>query len=223
MRESRFYTTRVAGHHLASGVRRRRAFAAKAVLLLAVIVSAPGCSRRGDPQGDAAAREAQPQDSAATVSSTGSPASAWWEARSELPAQRGGGLFQGHELIAPIPRRARPERPTAPIAQGPAGPPPLPFTYVGKVARDGEGYAVLVRDERVYMVGIGDAVGNGYRVQSISEKEVVILNVDFGMAQTLPFSASARNAVLPAGNPAPQTEPPSQTEPAPQSESPDGG
>jgi len=99
------------------------------------------------------------------------------------------------------------------MAQDPAGPPPPPLTYVGKVARDGEGFAVLVRDERVYMVTVGDAVGSGYRVQSISEKEVVIRNADFGMVQAPPFSAGVPNAVLPAGNPAPQTETPSQTGP----------
>jgi hypothetical protein len=47
-----------------------------------------------------------------------------------------------------------------------------------------------VRDERVYMVGVGDAVGNGYSVQSISDKEVVIRNADFGMAQTLPLASA---------------------------------
>jgi len=63
------------------------------------------------------------------------------------------------------------------------------LTYVGKVARDGEGFAVLAREERVYVVRVGDAVGNGYRVESISEKEVVIRNADFDMTQTLFFSA----------------------------------
>ena len=97
--------------------------------------------------------------------------------------------------------------------QTPSGPPPPPFTYVGKVARNGEGFAVLAREERVYMVRVGDAVGNGYRVQSITEKEVVIRNADFAMTQTLPFSASAPNAVLPATPPALPAESPSQSEP----------
>jgi hypothetical protein len=97
--------------------------------------------------------------------------------------------------------------------QTPSGPPPPPFTYVGKVARNGEGFAVLAREERVYMVRVGDAVGNGYRVESITEKEVVIRNADFAMAQTLPFSASAPNAVLPATPPALPAESPSQSEP----------
>jgi hypothetical protein len=168
----------------------------RGVLLLAVAVSAVGCSRRGDPQGEAAARPAQPQDAAAAAPN-GSLAPNWWEARSELPAQSGRGLFQGPEPNAPIQRRPRPVRPADPIAPGPAGPLPPPLTYVGKVARDGEGFAVLAREERVYLVRVGDAVGNGYRVQSISEKEVVIRNDDFAMTQTLFFSASAPNAVLP--------------------------
>jgi hypothetical protein len=87
------------------------------------------------------------------------------------------------------------------------------LTYVGKVARDGEGFAVLAREERVYVVRVGDAVGNGYRVQSISEKEVVIRNDDLAMTQTLFFSASAPNAVLPSTNPTLPTETPPATDP----------
>ena len=179
----------------------------RAVLLLAVVVSVPGCSRRGDPQGDAAARPAQPQDAAAAAP-TGSLAPDWWEARSELPAQSGRGLFQGNEPNAPIQRRPRPVSPADPIAPGPSGPLPPPLTYVGKVARDGEGFAVLAREERVYVVRVGEAVGNGYRVQSISEKEVVIRNDDFAMTQTLFFSASAPNAVLPRSGPGAADESP---------------
>ena len=52
------------------------------------------------------------------------------------------------------------------------------------------------------MVGVGDAVGNGYRIESISEEQVVLFNVDFGMSQAIADSASAPNAVLPAATPA---------------------
>ena len=167
----------------------------KAVLSIAVVVSILGCSRRGDPQGDAAAREAQPQDVAAASSSNGSLPQNWQEARTDLPEHNRGGLFQGREPAPPA--RQRPPPPSflpAEVAQAPAGPPPPPLTYVGKVTRDGESYAVLGREDRVYMVSVGDAVGNGYRVQSISEREVVILNSDFGMRQALPFSAAASNS-----------------------------
>jgi hypothetical protein len=95
------------------------------------------------------------------------------------------------------------------VPQAPAGPLPPPLTYVGKVTRDGESYAVLGREDRVYMVSVGDAVGNGYRVQSISEKEVVILNSDFGMTQTLRFSAAA-------SSPAPPTQDVQAAQPEPQ-------
>ena len=171
-------------------------------LVLAVTLCALGCSRREDPQDNVRAPVAQPREAGAAASSTGKLPPGWWEARSELPVREGAGLFAGRELTAPIQHRARPERGAAPAAQPPAGPPPPPFAYVGKVARDGEGYAVLVRDERAYMVSVGDAVGNGYRVESISEQQVVLFNVDFGMSQALAYSASAPNAVLPAATPA---------------------
>ena len=96
--------------------------------------------------------------------------------------------------------------------QAPAGPLPPPLTYVGKVARGGEGFAVLAREERVYVVRVGDAVGNGYRVESISEKEVVIRNADFAMTQTLFFSTPAPNAVLPQSGPRAADESPPDSE-----------
>ena len=183
MRESRFYTAYIA-------------------LTLASAVFVLGCARRGDPQGDAAATPANAQQEVPAVSSSAGLSLGGWEARSELPAQSGAGLFQGPRPKAPSQRPPPPERPAPTIPQAPAGPPPPPLSYVGKVARDGEGYAVLVRDERVYMVGVGDAVGNGYTVTSISEKEVVIRNADFGMAQTLPFSTgSSATASPPSSRP----------------------
>jgi hypothetical protein len=192
---------------------RSRFYAAYIALTFGVVVSMPGCSRRGDPQGDAAATPAKAQQEVPAVTPSAGLPLGWWEARSELPTQSGAGLFQAREPKAPSQRPPPPVRTAATIPQGPAGPPPPPLTYVGKVARDGQGYAVLVRDERVYMVAVGDAVGNGYRVQSIGEREVVIRNDDFGMAQTLPFSAAAPNAVLPATNPALPAEPPPTTDP----------
>ncbi|MFL6566939.1 MAG: hypothetical protein ACJ8G5_18530 [Burkholderiales bacterium] len=168
----------------------------RAVLLLAIVVSVLGCGRRGDPERDAPEKAAPPQDVPAAAP-TASLAPDWRDARSQLPAQNARGLFQGHELNAPIQRQRRPVRPADPIPPGPSGPLPPSLTYVGKVARGGEGFAVLAREERVYVVRVGDAVGNGYRVESISEKEVVIRNADFAMTQTLFFSTSAPNAVLP--------------------------
>ena len=182
----------------------------RAVVLIAAAVSVLGCSRRGDPQGDAAATAAQPRDVAAAPSSQGSLPPNWQEARTDLPERTRGGLFQGREPAPPV--RQRPPPPSflpAEVPQAPAGPPPPPLTYVGKVARDGESYAVLGREDRVYMVSVGDAVGNGYRVQSISEKEVVILNSDFGMTQTLRFSAAA-------SSPAPPTQDVQPAQPEPQ-------
>jgi len=152
----------------------------RAVLLLAVVVSVLGCSRRGDPQGDARASAAPPRDPAAVASSDAGLPPGWWEARSELPEHNRGGLFQGREPTVPASKRVRPAAPTAPLMQAPSGTLPPALTYVGKLARD----------ERVYVVRVGDAVGNGYVVQSISEKEVVIRNADFDMTQTLFFSTS---------------------------------
>jgi len=74
---------------------------------------------------------------------------------------------------------------------------PAPFAYVGKVTRGDIGYAVLAREERVFVVRPGDTVER-YRVQSISEKEVVILSIDSGATRSLAFTAGAASSLLSA-------------------------
>jgi len=165
-----------------------------------VVLSVLGCSR-DDARDSTRVDEAPPRQAAAPAPASSAMRPDWWEARSEFPAQNRASLFTGRDMTASIQHRAQRNSEASPAPHAPAGPPAPPappYTYVGKVARGGEGYAVLARDERVFVVGVGDAVGNQYRVQSIGEKEVVLLNVDFGMTQTLAFSAAASNAVLPA-------------------------
>jgi hypothetical protein len=188
------------------------------ILVLAVIASALGCSPRDRQQDEIGRVPATPPRKAAESAPSAGGLPPGWEARTELPEHNRGALFRGREPGSPTRHAPPPARPSGPLVQPPAGPPPPPFAYVGKVARDGEGFAVLAREERVYMVRVGDAVGNGYRVQSIGEKEVVIQNADFGMAQKLPFSASAPNAVLPL-----QSDIPSPSEAPGQDGPPEGG
>ena len=170
----------------------------RSLAALVVTLSLIGCSR-DDARDSTPQRDAPPREAAVSAPADGATRSGWWEARSEFPAQRGTSLFEGRDTTrAQIRHRPPPEREAMPVPGVAQGPPLPPYTYVGKVARGGEGYAVLARDERVFVVGVGDAVGNGYRVRSISEREVVLFNLDFDMTRKLAYSAAASNAVLPA-------------------------
>jgi hypothetical protein len=72
--------------------------------------------------------------------------------------------------------------------------PPLPFAYVGKVVRDGERYAVLMRGQFVLQVRPGDTIGGEYRVQSVSDERLLLLNLEHGVEQALAFGAAREAA-----------------------------
>jgi hypothetical protein len=67
---------------------------------------------------------------------------------------------------------------------------PLPFAYVGKVVRDGERYAVIVRDGAVDFVRAGDTIGGEYRVQSVADDRLLVMDLERGVVQTLALGAS---------------------------------
>ena len=83
-------------------------------------------------------------------------------------------------VVAPVPRA-----------------PPLPYAYVGK-GRDARGrFAVLSRDDRIYVVRTTDVVEGAYRVESIGEDRVLLTYLALGTPETLLLSGSgARNAPL---------------------------
>jgi hypothetical protein len=76
---------------------------------------------------------------------------------------------------------------------------PLPFAYVGKVVRDGERYAVIVRDGAVDFVRAGDTIGGEYRVQSVAEDRLLVMDLERGVVQTLALGASAAAQLAPGG------------------------
>jgi hypothetical protein len=69
---------------------------------------------------------------------------------------------------------------------------PLPFTYVGTVDQGAERYAVLAaRDQSVLMVRAGDTIGNDYRVRSVSDESVLVVNLKSGVVEVLARAAPA--------------------------------
>jgi hypothetical protein len=91
--------------------------------------------------------------------------------------------------------RAQPAKPRAvearqePAQALPPGPPPVPFAYVGKLVEGGQRYAVLARDQSVLVARAGETIGGRYRVQSIMEDQLLLMNLDFGVVQALAFSS----------------------------------
>ena len=71
--------------------------------------------------------------------------------------------------------------------------PPVPYAYVGK-GRDARGrFAVLSRDDRVYVVRTTEVVEGAYRVESIGEDRVLLTYLALGTPETLLLSGSGRS------------------------------
>ena len=166
--------------------------------LLALLLA--GCGREAAERAQSQAR-AQPREDAAAASIPLPNVRRDWEANRALPERKGAGPFEARAQAAPVRKAQRGAREGALAAPTPSIPQPPPFAYVGKVARGQIGFAVLVRDERVFVVHAGD-IAEGYRVQSVGEREVVVVRIDSGVAQSLAFSSASAANVLPSA-PAP--------------------
>ncbi len=67
-----------------------------------------------------------------------------------------------------------------------AGPPPLPFAYLGKLIEDGKLAVFLSRGGESLSVAQGDTIGE-YRVDSVSETEVTFTYLPLKTKQKLPL------------------------------------
>ena len=162
-------------------------------LLLALLL--PGCGREGAERTEARA-QAPPREDAAAAPISLPNVRRDWEANRALPERKGAGPFEARAQPAPVRQTAQQGAGAVPLIPPTPSPPP-PFAYVGKVARGQIGFAVLVRDERVFVVHAGD-IAEGYRVQSVGEREVVVVRIDSGVAHSLAFSSASAANVLPA-------------------------
>lgn len=104
----------------------------------------------------------------------------------ELPI-RAGMDKSGTDLFEP-----RSWAPTAPAkAQVTAAAlPPLPFKFAGMVAQGGSEQLLLARDDRVFPVTQGEILDGGYRVESISDDEIVLLYLPLNARQSVPVSSA---------------------------------
>ena len=80
-------------------------------------------------------------------------------------------------------------------APAPPQAPLVPYAYVGKGSDARGRFAVLSRDDRIYMVRFADVVDGAYRVESIGEDRVLLTYLALGTRETLLLSGSGgRNA-----------------------------
>jgi hypothetical protein len=88
---------------------------------------------------------------------------------------------------------------TAPAAKSPQpAAPPMPYRVAGKVWHNGVAEIVLARGDRVYYVGEGEDLGDGYRVEAISKDQVTLLYVPLALKQNLPVLSRLEGDAAPA-------------------------
>jgi hypothetical protein len=81
---------------------------------------------------------------------------------------------------------AAPQAPAAAAAPEKAGPPPLPFRYLGKMIEDGKLAVFLAQGDESLSVKAGDRIGE-YRVDAVTETEVRFTYLPMKTKMSLPL------------------------------------
>jgi hypothetical protein len=81
--------------------------------------------------------------------------------------------------------------PAAEVAPPPPPPqaPPLPFSYLGKLAEGDSTTVFLSLGDRNLIVRAGDVIENNYRVEEVTDAAVVLTYLPLTVKQTLPIGA----------------------------------
>jgi hypothetical protein len=82
--------------------------------------------------------------------------------------------------------------PAAEVAPAPPPPPqapPLPFSYMGKLAEGDNTTVFLTLGDRNLVVRVGDMIDNNYRVEEVTDAAVVLTYLPLTVKQTLPIGA----------------------------------
>jgi hypothetical protein len=137
------------------------------------------------------AREASAAGSAATDPS---PELRLDRLGTRTPAAPAGDPFQARSW-APAPgpeaeqRRLPPPRPQAP---------PLPFAYMGKMVDGNTIVVFLANEERNFIARVGETLDGTYRVERITDNELVVTYLPLKIKQTLPLGGDSGTASAPA-------------------------
>lgn len=90
----------------------------------------------------------------------------------------------------PAPPEAPPapvERTVAPVVVEPAGPPPLPYRYVGSFSDDGGSVIYLARGEVAVVARVGETLDGTYKVAALQARSVEFEHLSTGTKQSLPI------------------------------------
>lgn len=68
--------------------------------------------------------------------------------------------------------------------------PPLPYRYAGMVVQGGVVQLLLARDDRLVPVVQGEHLDGGYRVESVSAEEIVLVYVPLNARQSVPVTSA---------------------------------
>jgi len=106
--------------------------------------------------------------------------------RTEVPVQAAADPFVAVSFVPPPP-------PPPPVVAAPPPPPPpppkappLPFSFVGLLEKGGpKPAAFLARGDALLVVSAGDVIDNDYRIESLSNREIVVIYLPLNERQTL--------------------------------------
>jgi len=114
------------------------------------------------------------------------PASLVAPSRAEVPLQAAADPFVAVSFVPPPPPPPPVVAPPPPPPPPPPKAPPLPFSFVGLLEKGGpKPAAFLARGDALLVVSAGDVIDNDYRVESLSEREIVVTYLPLNERQSL--------------------------------------
>jgi hypothetical protein len=84
---------------------------------------------------------------------------------------------------------ARPAAEVEPLPPSPPQAPPLPFSYMGKLAEGNTTTVFLTTGDRNLVVRPGDVIDNNYRLEEVTDTTVVLTYLPLTVKQTIPIGA----------------------------------
>jgi len=100
--------------------------------------------------------------------------------REAPPQLRGDPFTRDRQSLLPSAQRKVPAAaPPAVVA------PPNPYRFAGEVRLSGSARRFLVRGNDIFEVSEGDVLSDGYRVETVTTNEVVLLHIGTGLRQML--------------------------------------
>lgn len=109
--------------------------------------------------------------------------------REEVPVRAAADPFVAVSFVPPPPPAPIPLAAPPPPPPPPPKAPPLPFSFVGLLEKGGpKPAAFLARGDALLVVSAGDVVDRDYRIESLSQREIVVTYLPLNERQSLPAS-----------------------------------